>query len=123
MMANIFSRPWPSPTILVLLRPCSGTRIDNSFPNVQLKIESHKSFKKDRDTFGGGLHFYVNEQLNYRSLESYLPDTFIAILPLELRLLNSKCLILGTYKPASHNEPTHVSEIQSFLTYILLLFI
>ena len=47
----------------------------------------------------------------------YLPNTIIEILPLELRLLNSKWLILGTYKPPSQNEPTYVSEIQRLLTY------
>ena len=41
----------------------------------------------------------------------------IEILPLELRLLNSKWLILGTYKPPSQNESTYVSEIKKLLTY------
>ena len=93
------------------------TKIDDSFPNVQLKIDGYKSFKKDRDAFGGGLLIYVNEKLNCRSLEICLPNTFIEILPLELRLLNSKWLILGTYKPLSQNEPTSVSEIKKLLTY------
>ena len=94
----------------------SETKIDDSFPNAQFKIEGFKSFRKDRDAFGGGLLFYVNEKLNCRSLESCLPNTIIEILPLELRLLNSKWLILGTYKPPSQNEPTYVFEIQKLLT-------
>ena len=95
----------------------SETKIDDSFPSAQSKIEGYKDFRKDRDAFGGGLLFYVNEKLNCRSLESILPNTIIEILPLELRLLNSKWLILGTYKPPSQNEPTYVSEIQKLLTY------
>ena len=67
--------------------------------------------------FRGGLLIYVNEKLNCRSLESCLPNAIIEILPLELRLLNSKWLILGTYKPPSQNEPTYVPEIQKLLTY------
>ena len=55
--------------------------------------------------------------LNFRSLESCFPNTFIEILLLELRFLNSKGLILGTYKPPSQNETTYVSEIQKLLTY------
>ena len=94
----------------------SETKIDDSFPNAQFKIEGYKSFRKDRDAFGVGLLFYVNEKLNCRSLEICLPNTFIEILPLELRFLNSKWLILGTYKPPQ-NEPTYVSEIQKLLTY------
>ena len=95
----------------------SETKIDDSFPNAQFKIEGYKTFRKDRDAFGGGLLFYVNEKLNCRSLESCLPNTIIEILLLELRLLNSKWLIIGTYKPLSQNEPTYVSEIQKLLTY------
>ena len=95
----------------------SETKIDGSFPNVQFKTEGYKSFRKDRDHFGGGLLFFVNEKLSCRSLKSCLPNTFIEILPLELRLLNSKRLILGTYKSPSQNEPTYVFEIQKLLTY------
>ena len=68
----------------------SETKIDDSFLNAQFKIEGYKSFRKDRHTFGGGRLFYVNEKLNCRSLELYLSNTFIEILPLELRLSNLK---------------------------------
>ena len=70
----------------------SETKIDGSFPNAQFKIEGYRkrSFRKDRDAFGGGHLFYVNQKLNWRSLESCLPNTIIEILSLELRLLNSK---------------------------------
>ena len=94
----------------------SETKIDDSFPNAQFKIEGYKSFRKDREAFGGGLLFYVNEKLNCRPLESCLPNTIIEILPLDFRLLNSKWLILDTYKPPSQNEPTYVFEIQKLLT-------
>ena len=93
----------------------SETKIDDSFPNAQFKIEDFRSFR--RDAFGRGLFFYVNEELNCRSLEICLSDRFIEILPLELRLLNSKWLILGTYKLPSQNESTYVSEIQKLLAY------
>ena len=71
--------------------------------NLKLKVAEGW---KDRDAFGGGLLFYVNEKLNCRSLEICLLNTFIEILPLELRSLNSKQLILGTYKPPSQNDRT-----------------
>ena len=59
----------------------SETKIDDSFPNAQFKIEGYKSFRKDRDAFGGGHLLYVNEKLNYISLESCIPNTIIEILP------------------------------------------
>ena len=79
------------------MHPCllGKTKIDDSILNAQFKNEGYKNFRNDLDTFVVGLLFYVNEKLNYRSLEICLPNTFIEILPLELRLLNSKWLILG----------------------------
>ena len=97
----------------------SETKIDDSFPNAQFKIEGYKNFRKDRDAFEGGLFFYTNEKLNCRSLENCLLNTFMEILQSKLRPLNSKWLILGTYKPPFQNEPTYVSEIQKLLTYYL----
>ena len=47
----------------------SETKIDDSFPNAQFKIEGYKSFRENRDAFGGELLFYVNE--------SCLPNTFV----------------------------------------------
>ena len=82
--------------------------------NLKLKVIK---VLEDRSALGGGLLVYVNEKLNCRSLETCLPNTFTEILPLELRLLNSKWLILGTYKLPSQNEPTYVSEIQKLLIY------
>ena len=90
---------------------------DDSYPNAQFNIEDYKNFRKDRDAFRGGLLFYLNEKQNCRSLEIYLPNTFIEILPLELRLLNSKWLIVGTYKLPSQYESTYVSEIKKLLIY------
>ena len=65
------------------------TKIDYSFPNAQFKIEGYKCFRKDGNAFGKRLLFYVNEKLNCRSLKSCLHNTFIEILPLELRLFQA----------------------------------
>ena len=50
-------------------------------------------------------------------MESCLPNTLIDILPLQIRLLDSKWLILVTYKSPPQNERTYISEIQKLLTY------
>ena len=38
----------------------SETKVDESFPNQQFKINGYKLFRKDRASFGRGLTFYVN---------------------------------------------------------------
>ena len=55
----------------------SETKIDDSFPNAQFIIVGYKSFRKDRDAFGGGLPFYLNEKLNCRSLEICIPNSLL----------------------------------------------
>ena len=72
------------------LKLVSETNIDDPFSDAQFKIGACKSFRKDQDAFEGGLLFYANKKLNCRSLESCLPNNFIEIFPLELRLLNFK---------------------------------
>ena len=46
----------------------SETKVDESFLNQKFKINGYKMFRKDRDRFGGGLMFYVNEQIPIKVL-------------------------------------------------------
>ena len=71
------------------------SKIDDSFPYTQFTTEGYKSFREDRDAFGGEQLYYVNKKFNCRSLKICFPNTIIEILPLELRFLNSKWLIIG----------------------------
>ena len=50
----------------------SETKVHESFLNQQFKINGYQIFRKDRNKFGGGLMFYVNEQIPSKvlSLES-----------------------------------------------------
>ena len=38
----------------------SETEIEESFPNQQFKINSYKTIRRDRDSFGGAFIFYIN---------------------------------------------------------------
>ena len=47
----------------------SETKVEEeSFLNQQFKINGYKMFQKDRDRFGGGLMFYVSEQIPSKGL-------------------------------------------------------
>ena len=46
----------------------SETKIDHSFPNQQFSIDGYKIYRRDRNSFGGGLIFYVNENIPRREL-------------------------------------------------------
>ena len=46
----------------------SETKSDSSFPSQQFDIDNYKIFRRDRNCFGGGLMFYVNENIPCREL-------------------------------------------------------
>ena len=54
----------------------SETKVDEWFPNQQFKITGYKMFRRDRDRFGEGIMFYVNERIPSKvlSLESIPMD-------------------------------------------------
>ena len=60
----------------------SETKVDESFPNQKFKINGYKMFRKDRERFGGGFMFYVNEQISSKvlSLESIPMDIELTLL-------------------------------------------
>ena len=61
-------------------------------------------FRKDRDSFGFGLMFYVNEQIPSKVLflESTPMDTELILL--EFTAKNERWLCVGIYRPPSQNK-------------------
>ena len=70
----------------------SETRVDESFPNQQFKINGYKMFRKDRDRFGGGLMFYVNEQISSKVLSLESIPVNIELIFLEFTVKNWRWL-------------------------------
>ena len=62
------------------------TEIDSSFPNQQFFIPEYRIFRKDHIARGGGLRFYVNQDLNCKVLNKYPTHQDLEILVLELKL-------------------------------------
>ena len=89
----------------------SETKVDESFPNQQFKINGYKMFRKDRDRFGGGLMFYVNEQIPSKvlSLESIPMD--IELILLEFTVKNRRWLCVGIYRPPFQNEKYFIDHL------------
>ena len=46
----------------------SETKTDESFPDKQFCLNNFRIFRKDRNRYGGGIMFYVNENLPCKSL-------------------------------------------------------
>ena len=91
------------------------TKVDESFPNQQFKINGYNMSGSDRDRFGGGLMFYVDEQIPSKvlSLESIPMD--IELILLEFTVKNQRWLCVGIYRPPSQNEKYFIDHLSKTL--------
>ena len=54
--------------------------IDSSFPSEQFAIDNYKIFRRDRNCFGEGLMFYMNENIPCRELSPEQNDSNFEII-------------------------------------------
>ena len=78
------------------------TKIDESFPDKQFRLNNYKTFRKHRNRYGKGIMFYVNENLPCKSLTTKI-DNLTGTIFVEVNVQSSKCLFVGCYKPPSQN--------------------
>ena len=67
----------------------SETKIDESFPDKQFCLNNFRIFRKDRNRYGGGIMFYVNENLLCKSLTTEINNLTETII-LEVNVQSSK---------------------------------
>ena len=93
----------------------SETKVDSIFPSEQFAIDNYKHFCGDRNCFGGGLMFYVNENIPCRELSPEQNDSNFEIIFLEITLRNRKWLLIGLYKPPGQKEKDFLENLNSIL--------
>ena len=67
----------------------SETKIDESFPDKQFRVNNYRIFQKDRNRYGGGIMFYMNENLPCKSLTTEI-DNLTETIFLEVNIQSSK---------------------------------
>ena len=83
----------------------SEIKIDPSFPSQQFSIDGYKIYRRDRNSFGGGLLFYQNENIPCRELTAEQIDSNFEVIFLERPTIRTqKWLIIGLYKPHNRKE-------------------
>ena len=82
----------------------SDTKLDETFPNQQFKISGYKMFRRDRNKYGGGIMFYVNENIPCKTVNVEGPPNDCVVTLIELSIKSRKWLCIGFYKPPSQNE-------------------
>ena len=82
----------------------SETKSHSSFPSKQFAIDNYKIFRRDPNCFGGGLMFYVNENIPCRKQSPEQNDSNFEIIFPEITLRNRKWLLIGLYKPPGQKK-------------------
>ena len=85
--------------ILVL----TETKIDDSFPNQEFRIDGYTSIRLDRDIHGGGVLVYVKEDIPYREIRYHTSTRDLEGVTLEINLRKSKWLLFGGYNHTKSN--------------------
>ena len=68
----------------------SESKLDSSFLEAQFKIPGYMIFRQDRDKYGGGLIFYINQNIPCKKVETFQFTSSIEILTLEINLGKEK---------------------------------
>ena len=80
------------------------TKIDHNFPIQQFSVDAYRTYRRDRNIFGRGLLFDVNENIPCRELTAEQIDSNLEIIFLGITLLTRKWLMIRLYKPPNQKE-------------------
>ena len=74
----------------------SETKTDSPFPTAQFQIEGYTTYRLDRNANGGGILFYIREDMQSTPLNF---DMSIESFFIEVNIRKKKWLVVGTYNP------------------------
>ena len=82
----------------------SETKLDDTYPKGQFKIDGYdKPIRLDRNKHGGGLLFFIRDDLPCTELKSHNLSDNVEGIFIELTIRKSKWLIMGGYSPHKEN--------------------
>ena len=92
----------------------SETKLDDSFPTGQFKIQGYASpFRLDRDENGGGIMVFVREDIPVKFLSS--ENKPIEAFFFELNFHKKKWLVCCSYNPNKNNISSHLETLRRSL--------
>ena len=78
-------------------------------------MSGYKFVRKDRNKFGGGIAFYINDQLPSRPIKIENPSD-IEILTIEITIRKNKILVAGIYKPPNLSETDFTTNLGTIIS-------
>ena len=93
----------------------SETKLDNPFPSAQFLINGFSApYRFDKNSKGGGLLFYIREDISSKIL-TYSSSCYIETLLVEINLRKKKWLLNGSYNPSKHQISHHLKCLNRLL--------
>ena len=90
----------------------SETKVDNSFPSEQFRINGYsRPIRLDRTRFGGGIMIFSREDLTCHELNLHNFSQDIECIFLEMRIKQSKWLIVCGYNPEKKKISSFLNEV------------
>ena len=88
----------------------SETKLDDSFPKGQFKIDGYVCYRKDRNDKGGGIILFVREDIPSKEI-TFDSDTNMEHMFIEINLRKKKWLISCSYNPHTELIEQHLNHI------------
>ena len=78
-------------------------------------MSDYKFIKRDRNKLGGGIAFYINDQLPCRTIKIENPSG-IEILTIETTIRKNKIFVAGVYKPPNLSETDFTTNLETIIS-------
>ena len=76
----------------------SESKLDQTFPSNQFRINGYKIFRLDRNCFGDGSFLYINENIPCKPLQEHVDFPHFEVIAIKFYQNNQKWLLLGLSK-------------------------
>ena len=87
------------------------SKLYQTFPSNQFRINGYKNFRFDRNRYGGGLILYINEGISCKPLQEHVHLPNFQVIPVEFYHNNQKWLMFGLYKPPNQKTTDFIQNL------------
>ena len=81
----------------------------------QFAVSGYKFIRKDRNKFGGGIAFYINDQLTSRTIKIENPSD-IEVVTIEITTRKNKIVVPEIYKPPNLSETDFATSFETIIS-------
>ena len=96
----------------------SETKLDDQFPDNLFHVDGYHIFRRDRNSFGGGLMTFIKSDIPSRRREQF-ESAHIEMTCVEITISKRKWAVISVYRPPRSSINTFFSELTKFLDIII----